>query len=104
LAGQTVPGLADAELAAAEGHTDSARQLLAACERSYAHEYVSPGSVACVYAALGDKDNAFRSLDRAFEERDGMVAYTKIFPDFGSLRSDPRFTALLRRLNLPLER
>ena len=83
---------------------DLARQLLAACERTSAREYISPGSMACVYAALGDRDGAFRTLDRAFEERDGMLAYAKIFPAFATLRSDPRFTALLRRLNLPVER
>jgi TolB-like protein/Tfp pilus assembly protein PilF len=104
LMGQTVPGLADAQLAAVEGHADLARQLLAACERTHAREYISPGSVACVYAALGDRDGAFRTLDRAFEERDGMLAYARIFPAFAPLRSDPRFTALLRRLSLPVER
>jgi TolB-like protein/Tfp pilus assembly protein PilF len=104
LMGQTVPGLADAQLAAAEGRMESARQLQAACERTYAHEYVSLASMACVHTALGDKDGAFRYLDRAFEERDGMLAYAKIFPAFATLRSDPRFTALLRRLNLPVER
>ena len=104
LMGQTVPGLADAQLAAVEGHMDTARQLMAACEQAHAREYVSPGSVACVHAALGDKDAAFRTLDRGFDERDGMLAYAKIFPAFRTLRSDPRFTALLRRLNLPVER
>ncbi len=104
LMGQTVPGLADAQLAAVGGHMESARQMLAACERTYAREYVSRGSVACVYAALGDRDGAFRNLDRAFEERDGMLAYAKIFPAFAALRSDPRFNALLRRVNLPVER
>jgi TolB-like protein/Tfp pilus assembly protein PilF len=104
LMGQKVPGLADAQLSAVEGHMDAARQLLAACERTYAREYVSSASMACVHTALGDKDGAFRYLDRAFEERDGMLAYAKIFPAFAPLRSDPRFTALLRRLNLPVER
>ena len=104
LMGQKVPGLADAQLAVAEGHTEIARQLLAACERASAREYVSLASIACVHTALGDKDGAFRYLDRAFEERDGMLAYAKIFPAFAPLRSDPRFTALLRRINLPVER
>ena len=104
LMGQTSPGLADAQLAVAEGHMEIARQLLAACERVSAREYVSPASMACVHTALGDKDGAFRYLDRAFEERDGMLAYARIFPAFASLRSDPRFIALLRRLNLPVER
>lgn len=89
---------------AAEGRTATARQMLAACERASEHEYVSRGSVACVYAALGDKDGAFRNLDRAFTERDGMLAYLKTYPALGLLRSDRRFGELLHRLNLPVER
>ena len=104
LVGQTTPGLADAQLAAATGRVDSARQMLASCERVAERQYVSPGSVACVYAALGDKDGAFRNLDRALAERDGMLAYLKTYPALSSLRSDPRFTRLLQRLNLPVER
>jgi tetratricopeptide (TPR) repeat protein len=104
LVGQTAPGLADAQLAAVEGQAEIARKQLAACERMAARQYISPGSVACVYAALGDKDGAFRTLNRAFEERDGMLAYARIFPAFAPLRSDLRFAALLRRVNLPAER
>jgi serine/threonine-protein kinase len=104
LVGQTGPGLANAQLSAAEGHVDDARQMLAACERFADHEYVSPGSIACVYAALGDKDGAFRYLDRALAERDGMLAYLKTYPALGPLRSDPRFNELLRWVNLPVDR
>ena len=104
LVGQTVPGLANAQLAAAEGRVDSARQILAACERAGEREYFSPGSVASVYVALGDKDAAFRALERGFAERDGMLAYLKTYPALGALRSDPRFAQFLRRLNLPVER
>jgi serine/threonine-protein kinase len=104
LMGQTAPGLADAQLAAVGGRMESARQMLAECERTHAREYMSSASLACVYAALGDRDGAFRTLNRAFEERDGMLAYAKVFPAFAALRSDPRFAALLRRLNLPVER
>jgi len=104
LVGQTTPGLANAQLAAAEGHVDTARQMLAGCERVSEREYVSPASVACVYTALGDKEGAFRSLDRGLAERDGMLAYLKTYPALGALRSDPRFSEFLRRLNLPVER
>lgn len=104
LVGQTAPGLANAQLAAAEGRVDNARQLLAACERAGEREYISWGSVACVYVALGDKDGAFRNLERGFAERDGMLAYLKTYPALGALRSDPRFAQFLRRLNLPVER
>ena len=55
---------------------------------------------ATVYAALGDKDEAFRSLSRMFEEREGLN-YVKTDPRFDSLHADPRWQVLLRRMNFP---
>ena len=55
---------------------------------------------ASIYAALGDKDEAFHSLDRMFEERDGLN-YIKTDPRFDSLHADPRWQVLLRRMNFP---
>ncbi len=54
---------------------------------------------AWLLGALGEIDEAFDVLDRAEEEYQGMVSYTGL-PGFDSLRSDPRFTALLQRLEL----
>ena len=62
----------------------------------------SPGVVAGLYALIGDKDNTFKWLDRAYAERDGMViALLKCDPAYKNLRGDPRFGALLRRMGLP---
>ena len=63
----------------------------------------SPFLVAMVYAALGDKDRAFEWLDKAFEARSPelVLLNVKSNPTFVGLRSDPRFPALLARLNLP---
>ena len=55
---------------------------------------------ATVYAALGDKDDAFRSLSRMFEEREGLN-YVKTDPRLDSLHADPRWQVLLRRMNFP---
>ena len=55
---------------------------------------------ATVYAALGDRDDAFRALSRMFEERDGLN-YVKTDPRLDSLHADPRWQALLRRMNFP---
>ena len=55
---------------------------------------------ATVYAALGDKDEAFRSLSRMFEERDGLN-FVKTDPRFDSLHADPRWQVLLRPMNFP---
>jgi hypothetical protein len=51
--------------------------------------------------ALGGKDQAFESLERAYEERSGWLSRLKVDPIFDGLRSDPRFTNLLRRIGLP---
>jgi hypothetical protein len=56
--------------------------------------------VARVYAQLGDKERAFAWLEKAIDERDPSVIRLKIDPMFDNLRSDPRYTKLLQRMNL----
>jgi DNA-binding winged helix-turn-helix (wHTH) protein/TolB-like protein/Tfp pilus assembly protein PilF len=51
-----------------------------------------------IYAQLGEKDRAFASLERAYEERSVMMMYLKVLPNFDPLRSDPRYADLLRRV------
>ncbi|HJZ66570.1 MAG TPA: hypothetical protein VKF81_00380 [Blastocatellia bacterium] len=53
-----------------------------------------------MYARLGEKDEAFAMLNEAYEVRDHQIAQLKVNPIFDSLRSDRRFTDLLRRMNL----
>jgi len=53
------------------------------------------------YIALGEMDQAFEFLERAFEERDGWLLFAKMSPYYDPLRSDPRFQDLLRRMNFP---
>ena len=60
----------------------------------------TPVLVAEIYAGLGDRDQAFAWLDRASEERSAFTWKVVITPQFDSLRSDPRYLALLRRMNL----
>jgi TolB-like protein/tRNA A-37 threonylcarbamoyl transferase component Bud32/Tfp pilus assembly protein PilF len=57
--------------------------------------------VAAVYAALGDRDPAFRWLEEAYKERDTFLPWLKVDPEFDSLRSDPRFAELIRRIGIP---
>ena len=59
----------------------------------------SIGEIALGYAGLGDKDTAFAFLDKAFDERSTLLTYLKMDPRFDSLRGEPRFKAMLRRLN-----
>jgi len=55
---------------------------------------------AIVYAALGDKDHAFDCLEKCYRERSNDIPYLKIDPALDSLRSDARFKALLKKMNL----
>ena len=60
-----------------------------------------PGEqIAGAYATLGDKDEAFRWLDRAMNERSGPVHAIAQSPEYRSLRDDPRFTQALERIGL----
>ena len=56
---------------------------------------------AMVYASLGEKDAAIRGLEKALDERDAEMVQLYTIPAFDSLRSDPRFQSLLRRMNFP---
>jgi serine/threonine protein kinase/Tfp pilus assembly protein PilF len=62
--------------------------------------YVSPYSVALVYVALGEKDQAFEWLDRAYGERDESYIHLKVDPRLDGLRSDPRLTERLQLIKL----
>jgi hypothetical protein len=64
-------------------------------------EYVSPGELAVLYAGLGDKEAALSSLEKAYAAHDLQMQFLKIDPHFDSLRSDPRFQDLMRKVGLP---
>jgi tetratricopeptide (TPR) repeat protein len=62
--------------------------------------YLPPYFLATIYAALGEKDKAFASLDSAVAERDIFLAWVNVDSAADPLRSDPRFQELLRRIGL----
>jgi serine/threonine protein kinase/TolB-like protein/Flp pilus assembly protein TadD len=64
-------------------------------------EYVSPAELAVLYFGLGDKEGALTSLERAYAAHDLQMQSLKIDSHYDSLRSDPRFQDLLRRVGLP---
>jgi eukaryotic-like serine/threonine-protein kinase len=72
------------------------RQLVAQSKQ----RYVPPYPIAAIYAALGEKDEAFAWLEKAYEGRDSWMDYLKLDPRFDNLRSDVRFGDLLRGMNL----
>ena len=82
------------------GKVGQAREMLRQLEELSQQQYVSPYHMAYVYTGLGEQDTAIDWLERAFEERAGAVYGIKGSFLFTSLRSHPRFTALLKKMNL----
>ena len=62
-------------------------------------KYVAPYDIALVYIGLGDKDQAFAWLEKAYQAHTNEMSNLKADPTFDPLRSDPRFQNLLRRMN-----
>jgi tetratricopeptide (TPR) repeat protein len=84
------------------GRRAEAQQILDRIVQTSTQRYIPAMAAARIYAALGDRDKAFEWLERAFAER-SIAAQTigiKVDPSFDAMRSDPRFTDLLRRINL----
>jgi tetratricopeptide (TPR) repeat protein len=78
------------------------RQLLKQRLALAKKEYVPPIKIALSYARLGEKDSAFIWLDRAIEARDPYVLRIPVEPHWDSLRSDPRYAAVMKRIGFPL--
>ena len=57
--------------------------------------------VALIYTGLGDRDQAFAWLQKAFETKEGSMAVIQAEPMLDDLRSDPRYAELVKRMNLP---
>lgn len=85
---------------AASGKTEEAKQVLAELQQVQAQRYVSPYTVAAIYAGLDDQEQAFKWLEAAVEERDIWLMNLKVDPVFAKLRSDRRFTDILARIRL----
>jgi serine/threonine protein kinase/Flp pilus assembly protein TadD len=76
-----------------------ARNILAQLVQARQKRYVSAPLIAAVSTALGDKEEAFRWLEHAYEEHSGVLQWIAFLPEFRALHSDVRFPQLLRRIN-----
>jgi Tfp pilus assembly protein PilF len=83
---------------AVAGKSARARSVLTELRAATARKYVPSYWFALVHAGLGERDQALRYLERAYEERSTVLAYLPIDPRLASLRDDPRFLTLARRL------
>jgi hypothetical protein len=66
-----------------------------------AHSYVDFYFIATIYAGLGDKDQTFHWLEKAYQEHSNQMAWLAVDPFWYPIHSDPRYADLLRRIGLP---
>lgn len=86
--------------AALAGDTEKAEASIEELRRLLAGRYVPQDTLAAVYTALQRKDEAFAALEGAIEQHDVRVSFLRVDPKWATLRSDPRFGALLKRIGL----
>jgi TolB-like protein/Tfp pilus assembly protein PilF len=86
---------------AQSGNTREAQNVLEDLRELSKRRYVSSFDIAAIYVGLGDKDQAFEWLQKAYEERSIFLIFLKVDPRLDPLRSDPRFQDLLRRMSFP---
>jgi len=83
------------------GRIEEARKILGDVIQEAKSDRASWQDVAGIYAALGEKDHAFAALEMAFQRRDSRLTMLLDHEALVSLRSDPRFSDLVRRVGLP---
>jgi serine/threonine-protein kinase len=82
------------------GRQAEARKILFELQQAREKRYVSAPLIAAVYVALGDKEEAFRWLERAFAEHSAILQWIAFLPEFRPLHSDTRFPHLLSRIGV----
>jgi len=82
------------------GDSAKAQAILMELKSRIGQRYVPAEHIATLYSALGQKDEAFVWLEKACENRDFRLCRLKVDPRWDPLRSDPRFTAILKRIGL----
>jgi TolB-like protein/tetratricopeptide (TPR) repeat protein len=89
---------------AKSGHRDEAVAVLERLEELAAHEYVSMYDLALLHLALGARDMAFEYLSKAYDDYSSFLPFLNVDARVDELRSDPRFHAVVQRMNLPVNR
>jgi TolB-like protein/DNA-binding winged helix-turn-helix (wHTH) protein/Tfp pilus assembly protein PilF len=84
-----------------QGRIAEAEALIKELKETARHHYVSGFFFAEAYVGLGQKDQAITWLERAYEDHDEWMVFSNSYPGLDRLRSDPRFQALMHRMNFP---
>jgi hypothetical protein len=83
------------------GNKEEAQQILDTLNSFASKKYVTSYGRALVYAGIGEKEQAFMWLNKAYDERSHWLVWLKLDPRWESLRSDNRFTQLVNKVGLP---
>jgi hypothetical protein len=86
---------------ASAGERGEAEAILEKLNNLSGQQHVSPLEFAYVYIGLGEKDRAFSCIEKAYEERAGLLVYLKVEPMFDPIRSDTRFQRIMKLVGLP---
>ena len=84
-----------------QGRNDEAEALIKELKETARHRYVSGFFFAEAYVGLGQRNQAITWLERAYEEHDQWMVFANSYPGLDRLRSEPRFQALMHRMNFP---
>ena len=82
------------------GRRTEALRLVGELKQRQKTTYVPPAAFVQPYLALGDYDQAFAWLERAYQEQANILMFLRVGPYFDPVRNDPRFKDLLRRVGL----
>jgi tetratricopeptide (TPR) repeat protein len=82
------------------GQSSEARKILNRLKKLSDQMYIEPASIALIYTGLAETEQAFAWLERAYQDRNELLLMLKVDPRLDVLRSDIRFTELLRRVGL----
>jgi tetratricopeptide (TPR) repeat protein len=86
---------------AVSGRRGDALKIAQEFRQLSSRSYVDVYTLATIYAGLGDKDETFRLLEKAYEQHSAVMPYLAVDPFWYSIHSDPRYADLLRRMGLP---
>jgi tetratricopeptide (TPR) repeat protein len=82
------------------GKRAEAQKMLAELKDRSKRSYEEPFEIALLYAGLGDKTQSLEWLEKAYEDHSFRLAWIQVWPQLDSLRGEPRFQDLLRRMGL----